>query len=145
MTKAKVIYLRFDSDDVEGDQIRYLGSVLNKHRNEPSINFSIRFTYDIDGTSHWDGKIFIIDIVDGTCHLRLASKLDGSEGPVAPNQKYNYQNKEDWRKIAERVNMTTIKSPQNLIITFQQSISHLKAEDLHIALKAFQVADVMFV
>jgi hypothetical protein len=141
--KAQVIHLRLDSDDVEGDQIKYLRSILRKHSNEPSPKFSIRFNYDTDGTAHWDGRSFVIDVTDGVCHLRLASMIDvGMDASKA--KKINYNDKDEWIKVRRKLEGKA-KDLATLVVSFSQSVYNLKAEDLHEGLKMFQVGDVMFI
>jgi len=146
MTRARVIYLRLDSDDVEGDQVKYLASTLDKHRGNEAThgNFGIRFQYDIDGTSHWDGKLFVIDVAHGVCYLRLASAGDACSRNPRRKQYTWPDDKEHWARLYEKIGKEP-KSVGSMIITFQQPFHCLKAEDLHAALKMFQVGDVMFI
>ncbi len=138
--EAGAFYLQLDTDDLEGDQIKYLTSILNKYRGRNSGNFSIRFTYNLDSTSHWDGKIFVIDSIDGVCHLRLATFMDGTDP-----KKVSCKNK-DWLKISETVKtVKTAKNVLDLVITLEQPIHVLNPVDLHTTLKYFQVADTMFI
>jgi hypothetical protein len=144
--KAQVIYLRLDSNDVEGDQIRYLASVLRRHDGQPG-NFSVRFQYDVDGTSHWDGKLFVIDFVDGVCHLRLADLDDtGSSNPRTSKRRFLFDNEQHWKRIRNKIaSSITPKDLASIIVTFEQPFEKLQPTELQSALRVFQVADVMFI
>lgn len=146
--KAKVFYLRLDSDDVEGDQIKYLTGILKKHASQGD-GFSVRFLYDVDGTSHWDGKHFVIDAINGFCYLRLAGRGDvDSRNPKTAKRRFTYDDKQNWQKICAKIDaagMHEPKKPEDIVIAFEFSFPMLKAEDLQSALKIFQVSDVMFI
>lgn len=144
--QVRYIQVRLDSDDVEDDQIKYLKGILKKHCAEagPASQFGIRFQYDLNGNSHWLGQLFVLDIMDGACHLRLAKMSDTTSRNPRRKTFVFPEDRLHWHDLRKKI-MQTAKDVSELIITLPQSVFQLDAEDLHAALKLFQVGDVMLI
>lgn len=77
MSKVFTVSVELDDPkDVESAQIRYLDSVLRDADPGESSKFSFRFQYDVDGTAHWNGVLYVIDVENGSCVLRPANGDD---------------------------------------------------------------------
>ena len=65
--------------DAAHAQARYLDSVLRENEAPDGPGFGVRFQYDVDGTSHWDGELYVLEVSAGRCFLRYANPDDTSE------------------------------------------------------------------
>lgn len=136
MGKAFAVSVELDvQEDVESAQSRYLESIVEENRGrEGTSGFSIRFQYDLEGTSHWEGELMVLEVSEGVCSLRYAGSDDTSEH-VSP------------RELRARLRGAAPVPPaprsRRFVVELESAWSKLRGKDLWEALELFRIAQVM--
>ena len=140
MCVSKVFAVSVELDvpvDVESAQSRYLDSIVAEHRSQEGRAFAVRFQYRLDGTSHWEGDLFVLEVEDGSCLLRYAGAGDTSE--------HVSQREARLMRWSRRPagGPPAVPGPRRFAVELEAPWVGLRGEDLRAALELFRVADVM--
>lgn len=132
--RLKAVSLRLDEPDVE-EQKKYLASILHQVK---ASGEGIRFQYDLEGQSHWDGLFFLLE-TGPICYLRMAKKMD--VGLLDPATSHALRHLRQARNDG--------LSPQDASffnafeVSLEKSLNELTVDDLHAAICCFIINDVM--
>lgn len=136
---GKVLAIDLDLDE-PGDagpaQARYLGDILAEHRDQEGSAFAIRFQYHLDGTSHWHGDMFVLEVEGGQCLLRYANSDDTSEHVRQRELRFAKR----WLVPGKPLATPDLR---RFAVELEAPWIELGGEDLREALELFRVAAVM--
>jgi len=137
VSKVFAVSVELDSPvDVESAQSRYLDSIVAEHRSQEGRAFAVRFQYCLDGTSHWGGDLFVLEIEDGKCLLRYANAGDTSEHVSQKELRLRHR----WKPPG---GPPAVPDPRKFAVELEAPWAELRGGDLRAALELFRVADVM--
>lgn len=139
MSKVFAVSVELDDpEDVESAQVRYLDNTL-READPPELaqRFSFRFQYDVDGTSHWNGDLYVVEVEHGSCILRHAA-ADDSGGQI------EWWEQRDLRRAKYlRPQAKPGVQPARVAIRLEASWKDLDGASLHEAFDLLKVAMVM--
>lgn len=138
MTTLDKFTLDLDGPDDPGPyQVSYLSSVLRENAAPDGPGFGIRFQYDMDGTSHWNGELYVLEVSVGRCFLRYANSEDTSE----PVKRWSM----DQLRAKFRAPGPKPKTPRSrsFVVELDVPWCDLRGEDVREAFELLRVAAVM--
>lgn len=138
MSKVFAVSVELDDPvDVESAQVRYLDNIL-RDADPPKLaqQFSFRFQYDVDGTSHWNGDLYVVEVDHGDCTLRHAA-ADDSGGPVS------WWEQRDLRRAKYLRPQAPTSGSKRVAIRLEAPWKELDGAKLHEAFDLLKVAMVM--
>lgn len=139
MSKVFAVSVELDDpEDVESAQVRYLDNIL-REAEPPKLarGFSFRFQYDVDGTSHWNGDLYVVEVADGDCVLRHADADDAGGRPTW------WEQRELRRAKYLRPQAAPGSKPARVAIRLEASWRDLDGTKLREAFDLLKVAMVM--
>lgn len=152
MEKVFAVSVELDDPpgDVESAQVRYLDGVLRDAGEPSGSGFAFRFQYDMDGTCHWDGTLYVIDVSDGRCALRYADYDDTGQRVYRHEQaqlRREARARFAGQAYAKAVQQGGVRGAMGLrnqiVIELERPFHELDGAWLHEAFQLMRVAAVM--
>lgn len=143
--KALVFSVNLDEseEDLEKSKTKYISHILKEFL-ETETECAYRFRYDLDGSSHWDGKTFVLESASGNCYLRYADVNDTTDMMSMLNRKglnkVHRENELKWKFSSFSRSKNDL--PNGILVELGPVVD-LNVETIRSGLDMFQVSSIM--